>query len=127
MKKLALIFTLLFSTVVFSSTSFAGWTKMAVVKDGSTYYVDFERIRKHGGYVYFWLLDVRLKPSNSGVWAAKTYHQGDCKLFRHKVLSYVFDHLPTSSKTPKNPQWDYPPPNSIIEGSLEQVCRHANK
>ena len=70
---------------------------MAVVKDGSTYYVDFERIRKHGG------------------------------LFRHKVLSYVFDHLPTSSKTPKNPQWDYPPPNSIIEGSLEQVCRHANK
>jgi len=29
----------------------------------NTTYVDFERIRKHGGYVYWWDLLDRLKPT----------------------------------------------------------------
>jgi len=46
---------------VFSSTSFAEWTKVSE-NVSTTFYVDFERIRKHGGYVYFLWLSDYLKP-----------------------------------------------------------------
>jgi hypothetical protein len=49
---LAPILIALTFTVMFSSTSFSGWTKVTESVDGNTFYVDFERIRKHGGYVY---------------------------------------------------------------------------
>ena len=63
MKKLTLIFTLLVSTVMFSSPSYSEWTNVGEsVENGTTFYVDFERIRKHGGYVYFLWLSDYLKP-----------------------------------------------------------------
>jgi len=55
MEKLTLIFTLLFSTVIFSlpsyaegflSPSYAEWTKVNKDADGNTNYVDFKSIRK---------------------------------------------------------------------------------
>jgi len=55
MKKLALLTALLFS-VMFSSASYAEWTKIGVNVDGITFYVDIERIRKHDGNVYWWKL-----------------------------------------------------------------------
>jgi hypothetical protein len=63
MKTLLTISTLVF-TVVFSSTSFAGWTKVDKNMNGNTWYVDFETIRKHDGYVYWWELGDYV-PSNS--------------------------------------------------------------
>jgi hypothetical protein len=64
MKKLLLIFTLLFSTLMFSTPSYGEWTKVTSSGNGAnTTYVDFERIRKHGGYVYWWDLLDRLKPT----------------------------------------------------------------
>ena len=65
MKKLFLILILLFS-VMFSSLSYAEWTKVGVGGDGNTYYIDFERIKKHGGYVYWWDLNDLLKPDKDG-------------------------------------------------------------
>ena len=51
MKNLLTIFTLVF-TVMLSSTSFAGWTK--VTEDAhATYYVDFEGIRNRGQIIYW--------------------------------------------------------------------------
>ena len=55
---------------------------------GDIFYVDFERIRKHGGYVYWWDLSDLLKPTETGMSSAKVYRQGDCKLFRYKSLSF---------------------------------------
>ncbi|MDP7557459.1 MAG: hypothetical protein QF687_06205, partial [Nitrospinaceae bacterium] len=65
MKKLLLIFTLLFSTLLFSTPSYSEWTKVGENMSGDTYYVDFERIRKHGGYVYYWSLGDYLKPTKN--------------------------------------------------------------
>ena len=62
--------------------------------DGRTFYVDFERIRKHGGYVYYWYLRDFLKPEKWGDMSSKLYNQGDCKLFRYKYLSYFFHKEP---------------------------------
>ena len=128
MKKLLTIFTLVF-TMMFSSTSFADWTKVSKNVDGTTFYVDYERIRKHGGYVYFWGLADYLKPTKFGDLSSKRYQQGDCKLFRYKVLTYYFYKEPMGEGTPELAQpegdtknWRYSPPNSSIESILKKVC-----
>jgi len=70
MRKLTILLALVFS-VMFSSTSFAEWKKVGENVDGDTFYVDFDRIRKHGGYVYFWSLGDLLKPFESGTLSVK--------------------------------------------------------
>ena len=95
--------------------------------DGDTFYVDFDRIRKHDGYVYWWDLTDYLKPAETGTLSAKAYVQGDCKLFRFKALSFSFHKEPMGGGTgdsynPENPEWDYPPPDSAMETKLKSVC-----
>ena len=126
MKTLLTIFTLIF-TVMFSTTSFAEWTKVGGNQMG-TLYVNFERIRKVDGYVYFWVLSDFLKPNpKTGTISMKIYHQGDCKLFRHKRLSFSFHKEPMgrgTCKTNNDPDknWVYPHPESSGEKLLESVC-----
>ena len=128
MKKLLLIFTLLFSTLMFSTPSYGEWTEVIQSVTGNTYYVDSERIRKHGGYVYWWNLTDYLKPNKNGTLSAKIYKQGDCKLFRFKYLSDTYYNGPmgggepnSSSNTPDK-NWHYPSPNSVHEITLQWVC-----
>ena len=128
MKSILTIFTLVF-TVMFSSTSFAGWTKVLESAIGDVFYVDFERIRIHDGYVYFWTLNDYLKPNKYGELSSKQYKQGDCTLFRVKTLSYVYHKLPmggdigeTSKPIGENGDWRYPPPSSVLEYILKEVC-----
>lgn len=111
----------------FSSTSHAEWTKVNKDADGNTNYIDFESIRIKDGYVYWWILSDILKPTMQGHLSSKTYNQGDCKLFRVKYLSWIFYLKPMGGGTgnsggPKNPQWDYPGPNSVMENILRAVC-----
>ena len=94
-----------------------------------TTYVDFERIRKHGGYVYWWSLFDYLKPTKHGHFSTKTYKQGDCKLFRHKYLSFSYHTIPMGGGNgtvmePKGEDgnWKYPPPNTSGETNLKSVC-----
>jgi hypothetical protein len=127
MKKTIILLTLIF-TVMFSSPSYAEWTKVSSSGGGAnTFYVDFERIRKHGGYVYYWDLIDFLKPDKYGHLSSKTYKQGDCKLFRHKSLSYTFHKEPMGGGTgvPDNKpdkEWTYPSPESSGEIILKSVC-----
>ena len=128
MQKLLLTFALLFSTLMFSTPSFAEWTKVSQSVDGDNYYVDFERIRKHDGYVYFWMLSDYLKPNKWGSLSARTYKQVDCKLFRFKFLNDLYYKGPMgtgdanggSNKPDK--EWIYAPPNSSSESILKRVC-----
>ena len=129
MRKLTLILTTLIFSVMFSSTSFAEWKKMGEsVESGTTFYVDFERIRKHDGYVYFWMLSDYLKPKHGDL-SVKMYNQGDCKLFRYKSLSYSYYKEPMGrgtgdvSEPVKSMQgWKYPSPDSSGETVLKLVC-----
>tara|TARA_A100001011_G_C13759770_1_gene614760 strand:+ start:236 stop:601 length:366 start_codon:yes stop_codon:yes gene_type:complete len=112
---------------MFSSPSYAEWTKVIKRPNGKTFYVDFERIRKVNGSLYYWVLVDFLKPNNHGHLSLKTYHQGDCKLYRIKYLSYIYHKQRMGLDTgitdnPKNPQWDYPPPNSVSEYITKSVC-----
>ena len=129
MKKLLLIFILLFSTLMFSTPSYSEWTGVSKNVSGTNYYVDFERIRKHGGYVYWWDLVDKLKPDKNGDLSGKYYNQGDCKLFRYKNLSAFFYKGPMGKGTSENVEitgkhkdWQYFVPNSSGETILKSVC-----
>ena len=126
MKTLSLILALTF-TVMFPSPSFAGWKWVSENVKGSTYYVDFERIRKHDGYVYWWDLIDLLQPDKEGDLSSKSYYQGDCMLFRYKYLSISFHKEPMgggtgNTSTYNDDDWRYPPPDTGIELKLKQVC-----
>ena len=113
---------------MFSSPSYAEWTKVDEDWLG-TFYVDFASIRKVDGYVYFWRLSDFLKPDTDGELSYKIYTQGDCKLFRYKVLS-VSAHKQTMGEgtgevaepVKELEGWIYPRPNSAIEHTLKKVC-----
>jgi hypothetical protein len=129
MKKLTLLTTLIFS-VVFSSPSFADWTKLFVDMNGNTNYLDFGRMRKVDGYVYSWVLKDLLKPDKDGDLSYKGYYQGDCKLFRLKDLSVSYHKEPMGRGTGKPqhipPKWSFPAPNSVNELILKSICRAVN-
>ena len=127
MKSLLTIFPPVF-TVMFSSTSFGGWTFVGENQTGTNHYVDIQRIRKHGGYIYWWSLLDYVTP-HMGDLSVKRYIQSDCKLFRYKFLSVSFHKEPMGGGTGYTPpvpkehkDWKYPPPNSSVETILKSVC-----
>ena len=127
MKRLITILTLMF-TMMFSSTSYAEWTKVSESVSGTTFYVDFERIRKVDRYVYFWDLHDYVAPVENGVLSSTAYQEVDCKLLRYKILSDQYFKQPMgrgkvflSSNTPDQ-EWHYVRPNSAKEVILEKVC-----
>ena len=128
MNRTTLLLTFLLS-LMFSSPSYSEWTKVGENVSGDTFYVDFERIRKVDGFVYWWDMEDYLKPTKNGDLSAKVYWQGDCKLFRTKILSASHHKEPMGggtgdvSEPPKGfRNWTYPPPNSVIETKLKLVC-----
>ena len=127
MKSLLFIFTFIFYTLIFSSPSYARWEKVDERENGDTFYVDFERMRKVDGYVYFWDLLDHLKPTEYGDLSSEVYKQGDCKLFRYKGLSWSFHKEPMGGGTGEvnndpDKEWKYPPPNSAGETIIKSVC-----
>ena len=129
MQKLTLIFTLLVSTAMFSSPSYSKWTKVGEGVSGMTYYVDFKSMKKHGGYVTYWVLRDYLKPDKFGNLSGKTYYQGDCKLLRYKNLSYSFHKEPmgggvgdVQKPLKSSLDWKIPSPNTSNELVLTVVC-----
>lgn len=121
-----MIFIFLFF-VIFSFESVAKWTKIGRSVSGSTFYVDFETIRKHGEYVYWWELQNYIKPNKFGDFSSKGYHQGDCALLRVKYLSMQFFKQQMGQGTfdilnPKNPKWNYLVPGSMGSTILKKVC-----
>jgi hypothetical protein len=88
-------------------------------------YLDFERIKKHKGHIYYWDMVDFLKPQQEFL-SVRTYNQGDCKLFQYKVLSISPHKEPMGGGTgePFTPpvKWMSPPSESISEIHLKQVC-----
>ncbi|MEE9375045.1 MAG: surface-adhesin E family protein, partial [Rhizobiaceae bacterium] len=119
MKKLTIPFVLIFS-LIHSSTSYAAWEKMITDVEGNVHYVDFEKIKNHDGYVYFWVLIDLLKPFNYS-FSSRYHYEGDCKSSKYKLLS-VFIHKESmaggSSKfgrpLKQDRVWKYPRPKSAF-------------
>ena len=111
------------------SPSYSEWKYIGKSIDNNTSYVDFERIQKVNGYVYYWFLVDMLKPMNGKYLSFRHFTKGDCKLFRNKILSGYFHREPMGkgsgnmSPVPQHlKDWIYPTPNSMDEESLKRVC-----
>ena len=112
--------------LMFSTPSFANWVKV-VSTANDDYYVDFERILKNDGYVYYWHLKDYLKPDKWGDLSVKVYTRGDCELFRYFELKSSYHTQPMgmgpySTLATPSPQWQYPSPNSAAERILDKIC-----
>ena len=128
-KKITLGITLFFSTLMFASPAYADW-EVAGENEYSTYYVDFDRMRTNGGYVYYWQLSDYLEPNKYGTLSIKTYTQGDCDMFRYKALSWSSYEQPMGEglgdiESTPDTEWIYPSPNSVAEEMLKRVCEYA--
>ena len=127
MKKLLTLTVLLYS-LIFSPVSFGEWSPVVTGMKGSMFYVDFDRIRKNNGFVYFWRLGDYPEPISGEYLSVKSYHKGDCELFRHQYLSSSLYKQSMGkgefgeSYNHENPSWDYPQPNSTSEMILEIIC-----
>ena len=97
---------------------------------GDTYYLNFDKIKKSDGYVYYWQLLNYVKPDEYGHLSSKGYTQGDCKMFRFKFLSSSLHKQRMGNGTGEvdnvpDKTWTYPSPNSVFEDNLKSVCKHA--
>ena len=127
MKSLLTILTLLF-TLMFSSTSFAGWTKVSENVSGNIFYVDFENIRKNDSYLYYWQLLDRIKPTSYGDLSTKRLFEVDCNIpHRERSVAATYHTQPmgrgnpsTTDNTPS--EWYRYPPNSSGAIIIELVC-----
>jgi hypothetical protein len=126
LKTLLLTSTLTLS-LMFSAGSSAEWTYMGV-SNGNKWYLDFDRIRKSNGLVYYWEVVDLLEPFN-GLMSTKTYYKGDCETFREMQLSISAYELPMAEGNAKDtftpePRWEYVRRGSTGEAKLKAVCNH---
>ena len=123
-----------------TSVGYAKWTKVAETKDGSSIYIELDRIRKNGDKIFFWgLKDIAtLKiDKNTGqiIKALKIYYEAECGRFRLRMLTAFFYSSSMGKGDPiqiireeemssKEKSWTYPPPDTRGETMLKAVCNH---
>jgi len=133
MRKL-FILTIFICSFMMSSLAHAEWTKVAESAiNNDIYYVDFDRIRKHEGRVYYWSLVSHVKPKKYVIaWAlsAKVYYEAECGRFRERLLEFAihpdkmgWDRVIHRIDNPPR-VWSYPSPNSVSERTLKIVCNY---
>ena len=107
----------------------AKWSKITQDKDGNTIFNNFDRVREHNGFVYYWTM-ISLKKVDPTEWRAVrsilNYDQGDCDIFRSKRLSHSALSEPngfgsTVFEYSKPLGWKYPKPHSVEEIVLKSV------
>jgi hypothetical protein len=132
MKPLLIITTIFLSSLMMASVANAKWTEVGKNVSGNTYYVDFERIKKHNGRVYYWYLHDRLKPTSEGTMSSKIYSEVECGRLRDRFLNQFYYNGPMASgeiihsDSISEKDWDYPSPDSVSEFILKAVCNHKN-
>ena len=126
MKTLLTIFTLLF-TVMFSSISFAGWTKMSETTE-ATFYVDVENIKKNDSYLYYWQLLDRIKPTSFGDLSTQRLYEVDCNIHRkERSIAATYHTQPMGRGNPSTTdnstgEWYFYSPNSSGASIIDLVC-----
>jgi hypothetical protein len=126
MKKFILIVILSF---IFSSPILGDWEFFRSSEEGTGSYIDYSRIKEHNGYIYFWVLTNLYEPDSDGDLSYTGYREGDCKIFRFKVLTEIYHKVPMGEdigrrNTTNKPNWFYPKPGSVNEAVLENVCKY---
>jgi len=133
MNKFKMIAAAVASTVALASPVFAEWTAVSESVSGSTYYIDYDTVKENNGYVYYWELQDRLKPTETGILSVKFLMEVDCDIPRKiRPLSFVFYNQPMGggngdAQKSLIDEWKYASPNSVFETLTNAVCEHAGK
>ena len=126
MKKLLIFFIPLFTTLMFSSYSFGKWTKEVTSENDITVYIDYDRINKKNGFIYYRVLYDRITPNRLGSYSVMEVSQGDCVVYRLKILiqhQHKKNMGEGSYRTIKgSDNWIYPKTNSLYGYVLDKVC-----
>ena len=97
----------------------------------STIYLDFERIRKVDGKIYFWYIQNFPKPEKfkfGTVWSGRTYAEADCKIYRFNDIEYHAYSQKNGKGTLLNSfknlekDWYNPLPNTLYDIMLTRLC-----
>ena len=126
MKKLLI---LLFSVMI-SFNSYAEWSLVARSTDKSEYYIDFDRVSKNNGYVYYWVLSNFPFPSDAeGTSSLELYEVNCSPPIKERRKAYYFYNSTMGKKGTRSPvfdtstgPWEYKIPGSVQERLLEAVC-----
>ena len=124
MKKLILIFALLFTT-----PSYAEW-KLMDEFDDIRLFIDLDRIKKRDGYIYFWVMSDGF--ASKQYLSSITHHQAVCKPFKYRFLNFYaykqpmgrgsYDELPVLKK---DKDWKQPVAANNLEAELMNfICSH---
>ena len=125
MKKISIFILIYFS--FFGSIAFSEMKLVAKNVSGSSFYVDFDSIKKKSGYVYYWSLTDYYQTKSTGTNSIKGFYELDCDLMRYKFLS---DHAYSGNmgtgkvkinNTPDK-EWSYNSPGSAGYMVSQKVC-----
>tara|TARA_B100001093_G_C26375564_1_gene820636 strand:- start:310 stop:687 length:378 start_codon:yes stop_codon:yes gene_type:complete len=117
-----------FLIFLFPSFSYAEWTEISKSNSGDTFYLDYETIRKHNGFIYWWEMSDYMKPLKDGYMSGNAYKEGDCKIFRYRYLTINLYSNSMGTGTSENvtfedDEWTYPKPDTVAESMLKIICR----
>jgi hypothetical protein len=110
----------------------AEWTKIGTSDSGDVFYIDFDTIKKHEGFIYVWKMNDYITPEDDGSISSKVYHKLDCNLNRSMSLQFIFykESLgkgPGETNSPKNPEWRYAPPGTVLENIITLACNYKKR
>ena len=101
--------------------------------DSSTVYIFNDSIRVHNGNIFWWELNDYVRVDSVGNLSNQMYKEGDCGIYRHRILSFVFYKQSmgngdgeTSAPVGKNGDWKYPSPGTLAANSLRYACDYQN-
>ena len=113
--------------LVFPDYVQAKWSIISISTDGETrYFLDYDRIRKHNGNTYYWMMTDRSGKDDTFL-STVEYSVADCALFKSRYLKlfFFFKEMGRGESIeddePGGP-WTYPLPNSNHENILQEVC-----
>ena len=125
MKKLLV---LLFSMLI-SFNSYGEWTPITKNVHGDTYYVDFERIKRNDGNVYYWQLVDYLEPlsdADGPRFSGMMFYKVDCDASQYKRLTLTFYSGQMSNGSEKiiegDKEWSDFSPGSAGEVVQNELC-----
>ena len=126
MKKLLLVLFL----VMISFNSYAEWSLVARSTDKIEYYIDFDRVSKNNGYVYYWVLsNFPSPPYAKGKSSLELYEVNCSPPIKERRKAYYFYNSTMGKKGTRSPvfdtstgPWEYSVPGSVQERLIEAVC-----
>ena len=120
--------------MMFSSVSFAAWTKVHTTEYSTVIFVDYDSIRKSKGFAYYWKLENFAKRNAYGNSSFDEYLKVDCRNFTQTSIFATLWTLPNGNGTgnphitnptffEKATYWSTTEPNSLDRFILNSVCK----